>query len=58
MTLGLLFWILMVFWFVFGAWSGVPEIRGGAWRPSAGSLIVFVVVFLLGWRVFGFIVQG
>jgi hypothetical protein len=46
MSIGLLFWIIMVVWAVFGTihrWvTQVP---------------IFVLLFLLGWKVFGFIIH-
>jgi asparagine N-glycosylation enzyme membrane subunit Stt3 len=58
LTIGLLFWILMILWFVFGIvvyWPGQPA------RPYAGIgnvVLLFVLFFLLGWAEFGFVVQG
>lgn len=51
MTLGLCFWILMLLWLVFGfAW------HAGAMGPYAvwgNSLLLFLLLALLGWQVFG-----
>jgi hypothetical protein len=56
---GLLFWILMLLWFVFGVW--------GFWAASGSvppygligsGLLLFVLVGLLGWKVFGAPLQG
>ncbi len=58
MSIGLLFWILMVLWLLFGLWSNRGPIQGGDWSPVGGSLLLFILLFLLGWRVFGFIIQG
>jgi hypothetical protein len=56
-TLSLLFWLLMVLWLVFGLGWGWP--RDAAARYVFGSwLLVWVIIALLGWRVFGFVVQG
>lgn len=48
MNIGLLFWILMVLTLVFSLWSSWPLDR-----KSGPSLLVFVLLALLGWRVFG-----
>lgn len=53
MPIGLLFWILMVLWALFG--FGVLSISQAPW---GGTLLLFVLLFLLGWKCFGFIVQG
>lgn len=54
MTLGFLFWLLMVLWFMFNIWWG--------FRPNVdrvhvgGSFIVFILFFIIGWKLFGFVV--
>lgn len=57
MPVGLLFWILMVLWLVFGLWSAWPDAGTRNFRPLGGSLLLFVLLFLLGWKAFGFILQ-
>ena len=50
MTIGLLFWIVMLF----AALSGWFWPRDAAYRGLYGSLfIVWVLLFLLGWAAFG-----
>lgn len=48
MTFGLCYWILMLVWLVFGLWSTWPIGKG-----STGTLLLFVLLVLLGWKVFG-----
>ena len=52
MPMGLMFWVLMVIWFVFGL-----AVHFGAVAAPYGlvvnSLLLFVLFLLLGWRVFG-----
>jgi len=57
MSASLLFWILMILWFVLGA---VPYARGGDrnWSGLGSALLVWACVALLGWKVFGSIIQG
>jgi hypothetical protein len=51
MTLGLCYWILMLIWFVFGIFVHVyPAGPYGLW---GGTLLLFVLLLLLGWQVFG-----
>ena len=52
MTLAILFWVIMVFWLLF--------IIGSNWPPKgqlAGQLIVWVVIAIVGWQVFGPVVH-
>lgn len=54
MTLGLAFWILMLLWLVFGLawnWPGGPTV--GPYGPIGNALLLFLLLLLLGWRVFG-----
>ena len=53
MSFELLFWILMLLWLVFGWWynyvPGQPyPVRQGAW-----SFLLFILLAILGWKVFG-----
>ena len=59
MSIGFIFWLLMLLWLLFGLywhWPADPGPRG--FGVLGGNLILFVLLFLLGWRVFGFIIQG
>lgn len=49
MSIGLLFWIIMVVWLLFGAYTNRATL--GAWAGS--GLMLWVLLALLGWRVFG-----
>jgi hypothetical protein len=57
MSIGFIFWLVMILWFFswlfyWQAGSAYP------WAIHANALIFFVLLFLLGWRVFGFVIQG
>ena len=54
MTFAILFWILMLFWLVLDLWSGWPF--ASPTRPF-GSVLLFVIIALIGWHVFGPIVS-
>lgn len=57
MTLALIFWVLMLIWVVFSAWSHWPGAPGGA--PVWGNTVLLFVLFLiLGWAIFGAPVRG
>jgi len=55
MSIGFIFWLLMIIWAVFGfpgaPWSSNP------WGPRVGWGLTFVLLFLLGWHDFGFVVR-
>jgi phosphate/sulfate permease len=59
MKIGLLFWILMLLWLVFGLWMYWPASTGTplAFGLIGGNLLLFLVIGLLGWKVFGSPVQ-
>jgi len=53
MSMGLLFWILMLLWFVFGlAWNW-PGNAVGHYGPIGNTVLLFVLLLLLGWKTFG-----
>lgn len=57
MSIGLLFWVIMVIWIISWLatnWGG----QSWPWAIHASSLLFFILLFLLGWKTFGFIVQG
>ena len=57
MSIGLLFWILMVLWFF--SWLSSTWAPGQyPWAIHASSLLFFVLLFLLGWHAFGFVIHA
>jgi hypothetical protein len=48
MSAGLLFWILMIFAVFWGFYSNWPN-----WKAGGFNLLLFVLLALLGWKVFG-----
>lgn len=58
MTIGLLFWILMVIWAVFGAYVrwGTPPAQ--PYYLFANDLLVFILFLLLGVHAFGWPIRG
>jgi hypothetical protein len=60
-SIGFVFWLLMILWLVFGLYWSWPADRAGgprAFAPVGGNLMLFVLLFLVGWRAFGFPIQG
>ena len=55
MSFQLLYWVLMLLWLVLGLWAGWPPAGspGPAFRPLGGTLLLFILLVILGWRVFG-----
>jgi O-antigen ligase len=52
MGIGLIFWILMLIWLVFGFW-----VNWNAGTPNphliGGNVMLFILLLLLGWQAFG-----
>jgi hypothetical protein len=59
MTIGFVFWLLMILWLIFGLyWNWPAERDSRAFAPVGGNLMLFVLLFLIGWKMFGFPIQG
>ena len=58
MTIGFIFWLLMLLAIIFhiagywGPYAGNPNV------PRFNAIWLFILFFLLGWAVFGFAIQG
>lgn len=52
MSIGLMFWILMLIWLVFGlvAWNWP---NASPYAPVGNTLLLFILLLLLGWHAFG-----
>jgi len=57
MTRGLIFWVLMLIWLVFGIVWHVGWISGAA-GPLGSVILLFILFALLGWQVFGPPIKG
>lgn len=55
MSLGLAFWVLMLLWLVLGLYIGYT---GASHFVLGGNLLLFILLLLLGWKVFGPPLQG
>lgn len=49
MSFALCYWILMLIWFVFGLWSQWPAQP----KQVGGTVLMFILLVLLGWKTFG-----
>ena len=56
MSIAFIFWLLMLLWLLFGVRQNWPP--GDNYWPLGGNLLLFILLFLLGWRAFGFPIQG
>jgi len=54
MNLSMLFWVIMIVWLLFGLWSSWPAAGGtNGFRGIGGHILVWVLLAILGWQVFG-----
>lgn len=57
--LGLLYWLLLILWLVFGAFTYWPVAGAPAgWRPVGVNLLLWILLALIGLRIFGFPIGG
>jgi len=57
MSIGFVFWLLMLLWIIFwGVRTVHPTVLGG-WTWG-GDLLIFILFFLVGWHVFGWPIHG
>jgi hypothetical protein len=57
-SLGLIFWILMLIWLVFGLVWNWPNSPAAPYGPIGNTILLFVLFLLLGWHAFGPPVHG
>jgi hypothetical protein len=55
MPIGLIFWVLMLIILVFGIARSQPAFAPYAW---GWDWLLYILLFLLGWKVFGFMVHA
>jgi O-antigen ligase len=56
MSIGLVYWILFLIWILFNGW-GYYTPNGALYRDRGNSLLLVFLMFILGWRCFGFIIH-
>ncbi len=54
MPMGILFWVIMLLWLLFGLYGARPA-AGQQWNYGllGGTLMEFILFMLLGWKTFG-----
>ena len=58
MTLSVLYWVMMLLWALFGVFPFFPRGEERNWHPFGGSLLLFILLALVGWKVFGSPLRG
>jgi hypothetical protein len=53
MPLSILFWVLMILWLIFGFWVSYEAGTVYPWRRGGGHLLTWILLAILGWKVFG-----
>lgn len=48
MPLSICFWVLMLIWFAWGEWEA-----GSNWKAHWPNVLLFLLLAVLGWQVFG-----
>jgi hypothetical protein len=49
MSMSLVYWVVFLLSVIFWTWSVWPNFG----KPAASSIVLFILLLLLGWRVFG-----
>jgi hypothetical protein len=55
MSIGLLFWVIMVIVLIFGLARNAPQFAPYGW---GWDWLVYILLFLLGWHAFGFVIHA
>lgn len=50
--MSLLYWVIMLIWLLFGLWNNWPAPGTRPWG-AGGHIVLWILLALLGWRVFG-----
>jgi len=53
MSRELLFWVLMILWLIVGLWFDYVPGQPYPLRQLPGNLLIFILLAILGWQVFG-----
>ena len=58
MPIGILFWVIYVIAILFGVWSNYDAANELWFRRAGAYLVLWILVGIIGWRVFGPVVHG
>ncbi|VEB37271.1 hypothetical protein [Legionella cherrii] len=53
MPIGVLFWVLMLIWLLFGLYWHRNEFSRGSYGIVGGNIMLFILLAIIGWKVFG-----
>ncbi|HCJ1069202.1 hypothetical protein [Legionella cincinnatiensis] len=53
MPIGVLFWVLMLVWLLFGLYWHRTEFSRGNYGIVGGNIMLFILLAIIGWKVFG-----
>jgi hypothetical protein len=57
LPIGILFWVPMLLWLLFGRYWKRGDLRGGNYGVRGGNAMLFILFGLVGWSAFGPILQ-
>jgi hypothetical protein len=58
MSVGIWFWVIMVIGIIFWGFVTWRPVPGNPYYASGPNLVIFILIFLLGWGVFGPPIHG
>jgi len=53
MSIGVLFWLIMIIWLLFGFYWHRSDFSRGNYGIVGGNVMLFILLAILGWKVFG-----
>lgn len=53
MPIGVLFWVIMIVWLLFGLYWNRSDFSRGNYNVVSGNLLLFILLAIIGWKVFG-----
>jgi hypothetical protein len=57
MSIGIFFWVVYLVWLLVGG-MGISRVQEGRWGVAGISLAMALLLFLIGWKLFGFPIRG